>query len=349
MATISVIISIHNNVKELPAAIKSIVCQSYRDFEVISIDDGSTDGSGELLDRYAIIDKRIKVLHQANAGLGPSLHRACQLAAGEYIARQDADDISAPTRLERQLTYMQERRKVIMCGTWAWFIDEQNKPRFSYEPPDNDQSLRKLLERGSNPFVHGSVMFRRAIYEAEGIGYRFLGNSQDFDLWLRLAELGSLGMVQSVEYLYWLSVGGISFGNQASRAAMVRLALRLSAERKMYGYEMTEWLKEQRSILGERSFKSEGHEIQRRTLATYSAGLNALVQKDWRGYKEAMTRASLGTGLMVAKAKWHARAAFLAPVVYLLYKHKYGHTHMRYIVPLHSKFGLPSYAVNCRQ
>lgn len=344
MATISVIISVHNNAKELPAAIKSIVGQSYQDIEIISIDDGSTDGSGELLDRYANIDNRIKVFHQANAGLGPSLHRACQLASGGYIARQDADDISAPTRLERQLTYMQEHHKVILCGTWAWFIDEQNKPRFSYEPPDNAQQLIKLLENGSNPFVHGSVMFLRSAYEAEGIGYRFQGNSQDYDLWLRLSAFGSFGIVKSVEYLYWLSVGGVSFGNQARRASMVQLAMRLNAERKLYGHERTDWLQKQSQIMLDNSFASESQESQRKTLAAYSDGLNDLMNRDWGGYCSSMRRAAKGTGPMAEKAKRHVKVGFLAPLVYFHYKNRWRHSHSRYLRPLASKPGLPIYA-----
>src|SRR4030042_1971241 len=99
--------SVYNGEKYLKEAVESILNQTFRDFEFIIINDGSTDGTGAILASYQQKDARIRIYNQENQGLIASLNRGCQLARGEYIARMDADDISLPQRLQRQLDYME--------------------------------------------------------------------------------------------------------------------------------------------------------------------------------------------------------------------------------------------------
>src|SRR5450759_3347110 len=107
MPTVSVLFPVYNAVSDLARALRSLLNQTYQDFEVIAIDDGSTDGSGELLDKFECEDTRLRVIHQPNAGaLGKVLNRAADLAKGKYLARQDADDASHPSRLEEQVHYL---------------------------------------------------------------------------------------------------------------------------------------------------------------------------------------------------------------------------------------------------
>lgn len=112
--TVSVVMSVYNGEQFLSEAIDSILAQSYRDFEFLIIDDGSTDETLEILTRYAALDSRIQIIRNSqNLMLVRSLNRGLALAKGKYIARQDADDISLPRRLERQVNYLEENPRVV--------------------------------------------------------------------------------------------------------------------------------------------------------------------------------------------------------------------------------------------
>src|ERR1700687_4798351 len=104
-ALVSVVLSVHNGATDLPTAIDTILAQTFTDFELIAIDNGSTDGTAGVLDGLA--DPRVRVVHQCDMGLPAALNRGIALARGRYIARQDHDDWAKPTRLEKQVAFMQ--------------------------------------------------------------------------------------------------------------------------------------------------------------------------------------------------------------------------------------------------
>jgi glycosyltransferase involved in cell wall biosynthesis len=320
MPCVSVIISVYDNCRELPRAMDSLLSQTFQDFEVIAMDDGSTDGSGALLDGYAAQDSRVRVIHQENSGLGPALQRACLTARGQYLARQDADDVSAPTRLERQVAYMDCHNDVVVCGTWAWIIDSERGPLHAWEVPDDGRLLTKILESGSNPLIHGSVMIRKAAYDKEGQGYRLRGISEEYDLWLRLSDFGRLGILPSVEYLYWMSVSGISYGGVLTRGKLRDLCLQLHAERKKFGCERTDWRQQEDMILA--SVPIEPDPVVRQTIASYARGVEALRAAQWSDFRGHMARAARGQGTFAAKAKWRLRLAWIAPFIRWLYRRR---------------------------
>src|SRR5436305_623407 len=109
---ISVVMAVYNSASVVADAIESILQQTFRDFEFIIVDDGSTDSTGEVLRDYAERDVRIKLYTQENCGLIASLNRACRLAKGRYIARMDADDISLPPRFEKQFHYLESHPEI---------------------------------------------------------------------------------------------------------------------------------------------------------------------------------------------------------------------------------------------
>src|SRR5262245_10874644 len=115
---VSVVIGTYNDAGCLSAAIDSIRAQTFGDWELIVVNDGSTDGTAALLDRYAAADHRISVILQANAGLTQALIRGCAAARGAYIARQDADDISYPLRLQRQVEALAAKPDVGLVSCW---------------------------------------------------------------------------------------------------------------------------------------------------------------------------------------------------------------------------------------
>jgi glycosyltransferase involved in cell wall biosynthesis len=230
-------------------AVESVLGQSFRDFEFVVVNDGSTDDTGAILDRYAAADPRLRVIHQPNQGLGPSLNTAIRATTAPLIARQDADDESLPGRFEAQVRFMHDNPSIIVCGTWAEFVHEPWGYRFAFTPPTTPAMVRAALEQGGRPVVHGAVVMRRDALQREGNLYRFRGCSQDLDLWLRLLAFGDFAVLPSRLYRYTVSASSAS-GRQAFRQdAAGRLAEKLHAERRTQGREMTNWDLEERAYL----------------------------------------------------------------------------------------------------
>jgi len=238
---LAVVMAVRNGRACVARAVESVLGQSFRAFEFVVVDDGSTDDTGAILDRFAASDPRIRVIHQGNQGLGPSLNTAIRATTAPLIARQDADDESLPGRFAAQVKFMHENPSVIVCGTWAEFVHEPWGHPFAFTPPTAPAEVRAWLERGKRPLVHGAVVMRREALEREGCLYRFRGCSQDLDLWLRLLAFGDFAVLPQRLYRYTVSANSAS-GKQAFRqAAAGRLAERLHAERRTHGRELTDW------------------------------------------------------------------------------------------------------------
>jgi GT2 family glycosyltransferase len=184
---VSVVLPVYNGETFLAEAIGSILGQSFRDFELIAIDDGSTDGSAGILD--AVRDPRVRVIHQANVGLAASLNWGIALARGEYIARHDHDDLSLPTRFARQVQFLEHNPDCALVGTRAEIRSNNGPATRFHDHPTDDAGLRfELLF--DNPFVHSSVMLRKRAVESVG-GYSTDPARQppeDYELWSRLAR-----------------------------------------------------------------------------------------------------------------------------------------------------------------
>jgi glycosyltransferase involved in cell wall biosynthesis len=228
---------VFNSVDSLHATVESVLTQESVALEFIVVDDGSTDGSGQLLDEMALVDPRLRVLHQPNRGLTAALARGCTEARAAYIARQDAGgDLSLPGRLAKQLAFMREHRGAMMSSVGTRFVGPSGE--FLHDVLLNDDELRKGLTtlripgiRG--PSSHPSAMFRREAYERVG-GYRTdYVVAQDMDLWLRLFEVGDCLTISEVLYEARASFGSISgkyhgrqlaFGGAAIEAARCRRA-----------------------------------------------------------------------------------------------------------------------------
>ena len=164
----------------------SIIGQSYKDIEFVIVDDGSTDDTGLLLQNYS--DLRIKVTwNNKREGLTKALNRGIKIASGEYIARQDADDISMYDRLEKQVSYLERNPTVALLGTAIKIIDAEGNHLQDTEYPVSHPLIRPALKK-YNCFCHGSVVFKKRCFEEIG-GYRdAFTTAQDYDLWLRLSE-----------------------------------------------------------------------------------------------------------------------------------------------------------------
>ena len=194
---VSVLLPVFNADRYLRLAIDSILAQTFTDFELIIINDGSTDGSRQILESY--VDPRIQLIHQANAGLPISLNRAIKLARGQYLARQDADDVSLPSRLSEQVHFLDAHPHCALLGTAAQILEVDTlTQRTLSHPTDNGEIQIKLLFY--NCFVHSSVMMRKAALDQSGF-YPEDPNKfppEDYDLWLRIAQHGNVNNLQKV-------------------------------------------------------------------------------------------------------------------------------------------------------
>jgi hypothetical protein len=198
---VSVLLPVYNGEEFLMESLDSILKQSFSDFEIIAINDGSTDNSAELLD--AITDPRMRVFHQENVGLAATLNRGLSLARGSLIARQDQDDLSYPERLAKQVEYMQLNPDCVLLGTAAeiW-VGGKRSDRNHDHPTDHSTLAFDLLF--NNPFVHSSVMMRREDVLRIG-GYSIDPSRQppeDYELWSRLARAGKVANLKERLLVY---------------------------------------------------------------------------------------------------------------------------------------------------
>lgn len=196
---LSVIMSAYNNEDTIEEAIASVLAQSFKDFEFIIVNDGSTDNTGKVIEQFKNSDARIIEVTQDNKGLAISLNKAINQAQGEYIARQDADDISLPDRFINQVAFLESNMQFGFVGCSCEIV---NKDRDLLKRVSiiNDYKRNISLLKKRNIFCHGSIMFRAEIIKKAG-GYRDLFRlSQDYDLYLRLIEFTLPGSVDKILY-----------------------------------------------------------------------------------------------------------------------------------------------------
>ena len=200
---LSIIMSAYNADKYIEESIRSILDQSYKNFEFIIVNDGSNDRTLEIIDSFGIADRRIKIINQENKGLTKTLIESVAISNGDYIARMDADDVSNINRLSTQINYLESNRSVGMLGTWINVIDSSNKVTKTVKLPSRSTTIKRRMQYG-NQFVHGSVMFRKDIYEAVGGYDESFKFSQDYDLWLRMIKITDC--INITKCLYYLRV-----------------------------------------------------------------------------------------------------------------------------------------------
>ena len=221
---LTVLIPAYNAARHLTAAVDSVLAQTHRDFELLVIDDGSTDETPAILGRYAQRDGRVRVVSQANAGMGRSLNRGLGLARGEWVARLDADDEMLPDRLERQVAFVNEHPGLDLTATLVNYVDGGGRvigrSRSELTTP---QAVEAAVARNELIHVHHpAVMARRSALLAAG-GFRpEFWPADDVDLWNRLVERGCRLLVQP-EHLTNYRIHGWSACVASSRRATRKL------------------------------------------------------------------------------------------------------------------------------
>ncbi len=182
---VSVIIPVYNAARYLDEAIKSILEQTYRNLELIIVDDCSTDGSYKVALAYVAADPRVRVFkNKSNQGISGNRNRGIGLARGTYIAWQDADDISLPNRVERQVALMESRPEVGICGGYLQFFQDSKPGGVRRYAPD-DATLRRHIFRFS-PVAQPAAIIRRECFERVGLYNTELVAAEDLDMSFRI-------------------------------------------------------------------------------------------------------------------------------------------------------------------
>jgi glycosyltransferase involved in cell wall biosynthesis len=231
---ISVVMSVYNGRKYLCESIDSILNQTWNKFEFIIINDGSNDNTLDMLLEYQTKDGRILIVNQSNLGLTRSLNRGLNLAASGYIARQDADDISLPERLEKQFRFLEEHPQIAVLGSLGDFFNADGVLRATKVPMYSRDGIKRHLA-SKNLFMHGSAMMRKSHLAKVGFYREFFRHSQDYDLWLRLSQDFDIAVLPEYLYRYRVTPEAISIARWSVQKKYADLARKLHAERLAAG------------------------------------------------------------------------------------------------------------------
>ncbi|MFT3788811.1 MAG: glycosyltransferase family 2 protein [Tepidisphaeraceae bacterium] len=230
---VSVILPAFNAERYVERAVRSILAQTFRDFECIVIDDGSTDATASILDRLASTDSRLNVIHQPNAGLIATLNRGIERATAPLVARMDADDIAHTDRLSRQVEYMNAHADVVLLGGAYRLIDEADRPIRTMRPPTEDAELQRQCLAATQPICHPLAMIRTgALRSANGYDAACVA-AEDLDLFLRLGEIGKLACLDGLPLLdYRMHEASVSETKQALQRENQRKAVQAAMTRR---------------------------------------------------------------------------------------------------------------------
>lgn len=233
---VSVLMSVHNDLQYLRESIDSILYQTFGDFEFILIDDGSTDGSGDFLKDLS--DPRVAlVVNPSNIGLTASLNRGLEIARGKYLARMDADDISEPQRLHRQVEFLEAHANIGIVGCSRHLIDDGGKTIAIAPALENDLAIRWKCLMG-NPFAHPTVMIRRQALLDNALQYDpSFRTAQDYELWTRLLPRMQAANLPEPLVRYRLR-NGISRGSKTQQLANHDRIIRLAIQRLLPGFHL---------------------------------------------------------------------------------------------------------------
>jgi len=223
---VSVVAAVYNCKPYVGDTIESVLAQTFRDWELILVDDRSTDGTCELLEEYARKDPRIRVFRMPrNSRQTICLNVGISKSRGEYIARIDGDDLMLPPRLEEQVRFLDEHPDYGVVGSFVETMDEGGTPICTYKMKTGTAELKECLKR-LDPFYHPAVMLRReALFRAGLYNPRYF-YAQDFDLWIRMArqcEVANLPAVLTRYRILSTSISRHTVRAQATEAFMILL------------------------------------------------------------------------------------------------------------------------------
>jgi len=222
MPKVSVLVPVHNAAAYVEASLRSVLEQTWDDFELIVIDDGSSDGSADVIRRVIGDDPRCHFRERPNVGMARTLNEMLEMATGELIARLDADDQALADRLEKQVRFLDEHHECVLVGGGVINIDSDGDPLCIDLYPQNHEEIESRMLSGGGGIIHPTVMMRRQPLVGVGGYATDCPVVEDQDLWLRLALKGRLANLSEPLIRYRVHAGNMSF--TGAEAAGRRLA-----------------------------------------------------------------------------------------------------------------------------
>jgi GT2 family glycosyltransferase len=258
MPSLSVILPVKNLERFLAEAIESVLLQTFRDFELLVCDDGSTDGSVAIAEAFAVKDSRVRVLRQESMGLVRILNYGLEQASAPLVARMDGDDVALPKRFEKQVGFMAAHPDCVLVGSSAQTMDEEGWPVAAWTVPTEHEQIDGAHITGQQVnVIHPTTVYRRAMVLQVG-GYRPVGKvCEDVDLWLRLAEIGRLANLPEQMLRYRLRAKSFSSVYSAEAAVLFTRVAREARGRRGLGENglaKPNWQNSGSSSLTEQSF-----------------------------------------------------------------------------------------------
>ena len=287
---VTVLMSVYNGEKYLREAVDSILGQTFKDFEFLIVNDGSTDKSGEILESYN--DPRIEIINNnKNIGISKSRNKGLRIARGKYIAVMDADDISLPRRLEKEVEFLEQNRNMGLVGTDYLIINEKGKVIHAVRCINGYRELKiKLLE--GNQFAHGSIMFKKECTKKVGFYREEFMLALDYDLILRISEKFEVSNIPEFLYKWRINIESVSVKKKALQDKYALMAIEFAKERRQSGKDKLQSLKKEEidNLLDELISSSEGQNKKEAAKGYFSYGLVLLNGRDYKGALKLVTK-----------------------------------------------------------
>ncbi len=237
---ISVVMSAYNSEKFISGSITSILNQTYENWELIIINDASSDNTLKIINQFSENDSRIKVIDNGkNLGLTISLNIGIKNSSGEYIARLDSDDLAEPSRLEKEIDYLHADPDVGLVGSGAHLINSFGDKIGSMNVMSQPYFVNKFIIN-LNPFIHSSLMFRKKALDDVGSYRERFRYSQDYDLILRLSDRYKLSNIPLPLIRWRVSDGSVTMQHHTLQRIYADIAREFAIERRNFGHDVYE-------------------------------------------------------------------------------------------------------------
>ncbi|MEJ2883522.1 glycosyltransferase family 2 protein [Pedobacter sp. GR22-6] len=285
---VSVLLPTYNCAHLISDAIQSILDQTFKDFELLIVDDGSTDNTGEIVARFSY-DARLKYHLKPNTGLGDTLNFGIDLSLGEYLIRMDSDDISLPDRFDILVNYMDLNPTIGMCGSEvAYFIENIHTEKLYYRkfPTIHEEIVDGLLNL-SHAVCHPSIIFRKDVVMAAG-KYQMKGVGEDLDFFLQMSKKGKLANINKCLYLMRMNPNSITH----TRWAECYINYQFSLHRFKNDLDV-EYLEDFKREFGGSFLTNLKLKYDAASLSTYRKGIHAFTQGNMMRYYFFVLLASL--------------------------------------------------------
>ena len=214
---------VKGHLKYLSRSIKSVLDQSFKDFEFIIIDNNNKKNIKKIIYSFSKLDNRVKILTKKKGNLSEILNFGIKYSKGRFIARQDTDDFSHKERFKKQIKWFQKDSSRVLCGTNCILLDSNGDKIKNKKLPTKNLEIKKLL-RLQNPFIHSSIMVRKNIFKKLNYYNIYFNSAQDYDAWTKISTMGIIGNLNQNLLKYTIHKNSISFKNKYKQNVYALLA-----------------------------------------------------------------------------------------------------------------------------